>query len=64
MPDPESWFLDANDFGRTHCGIAWATMAHDYEPGWSNPAETVPGVATEDSAALRVLVTVVARPTG
>ena len=25
---------------RAHGAIAWATMAHDDEPGWSDPAKT------------------------
>lgn len=34
---------------RAHGAIAWATMAHDDEPGWSDPAETDP----EDPRAAR-----------
>ena len=34
---------------RTRTGIAWATMAHDYEPGWSDLADTV----SEDLRAAR-----------
>ena len=27
---------------RPHRAIAWATMAHDHEPGWSDLTETDP----------------------